>query len=139
MGVQLAKSSIDLGIVTTNGEAMLAFYRDTLCLKFLREMPMPGGKGTMHQMACGDSVVKLVVLPGTPAVAAPGGIPGATGYRYWTMTVTNLSEMVKACEAQGAKVVSPEREIRPGVAIAIVEDPDGNWVEFLSIALKPVS
>jgi hypothetical protein len=23
------------------------------------------------------------------------------------------------------------REIRPGIRIAIVEDPDGNWVEFL--------
>jgi hypothetical protein len=23
------------------------------------------------------------------------------------------------------------REIRPGTSIAIVEDPDGNWVEFL--------
>ena len=25
----------------------------------------------------------------------------------------------------------PVREIRPGVSISIVEDPDGNWVEFL--------
>jgi hypothetical protein len=30
--------------------------------------------------------------------------------------------------------VSPVREIRPGVTIAIVEDPDGNWVEFLTNA-----
>ncbi len=76
MGVALAKPSIDLGIVTTNGEPMLAFYRDLLGLKYLREMPMPGGNGVMHQMACGDSVVKLVVLPAVPATAAPGGIQG---------------------------------------------------------------
>ena len=25
-------------------------------------------------------------------------------------------------------------EIRPGVSIAIVADPDGNWVEFLALA-----
>ncbi len=134
MGVQLAKNSIDLGIVTTNGPAMLAFYQDTLGLKLLREMPMPGGNGTMHQLACGDSVIKLVVLPSTPAQAAPGGIPGATGYRYWTMTVKNLPEMMQACESQGHKTIAKERELRPGIKIAIVADPDGNWVEFLSLS-----
>ena len=30
MGVKVAKDAIDLGIVTTNGPAMLAFYRDVL-------------------------------------------------------------------------------------------------------------
>ena len=37
MSVQLTKQSIDLGIITTNGEAMLAFYRDTLGLRYLRD------------------------------------------------------------------------------------------------------
>ena len=133
MAVAITKTSIDLGIVTTNGDAMLAFYRDTLGLKYLREMPMPGGAGVMHQMACGDSVIKLVVLDSAPASAPPGGIQGATGYRYWTITVSNMGDAVAACAAAGAKVVVKEREIRPGVKIAIVVDPDGNWVEFLTI------
>ena len=133
MPVAISKTSIDLGIVTTNGDAMLAFYRDTLGLKYLREMPMPGGAGVMHQMACGDSVIKLVVLGSAPASAPPGGIQGATGYRYWTITVSNMADAVSACAAAGAKVVMKEREIRPGVKIAIVADPDGNWVEFLTI------
>ncbi len=30
MDVQVAKDAIDLGIVTTNGDAMLTFYRDVL-------------------------------------------------------------------------------------------------------------
>ena len=29
------------------------------------------------------------------------------------------------------KVVIPIREVRPGVTIGMVEDPDGNWVEFV--------
>ena len=133
MAVAITKTSIDLGIVTTNGDAMLAFYRDTLGLKYLREMPMPGGAGVMHQMACGDSVIKLVVLDSAPASAPSGGIQGATGYRYWTITVSNMVDAVAACAAAGAKVGMKEREIRPGVKIAIVADPDGNWVEFLTI------
>ncbi len=134
MGIALTKQAIDLGIVTTNGAAMLAFYRDVLGLEFKGDMPMPGGVGVMHRLLCGDSLIKLVVLPAVPASAPPGGIQGASGYRYWTLTISNLGEMVKACADAGAKVVMPEREIRPGVRIAIVTDPDGNWVEFLSVA-----
>lgn len=133
MSVQLSKQSIDLGIVTTNGAAMLPFYRDVLGFKYLREMPMPGGSGVMHQMLCGESMIKLVVLDQVPAQGVPGGIQAATGYRYWTITVSNLAEMVQLCADKGHKVVMKERELRPGVKIAIVEDPDGNWVEFLQL------
>lgn len=132
MGIALGKTSIDLGIVTTSGEAMLAFYRDVIGLKVQGQMAMPGG-GTMHRLLSGESLIKLVVVASSPAAAAPGGIQGGAGYRYWTITVTNLTEMVKTCTEAGVTVVWPEREIRPGVRIAMVADPDGNWVEFLQI------
>jgi catechol 2,3-dioxygenase-like lactoylglutathione lyase family enzyme len=132
MGVQLTKQAIDLGIVTANGPAMLAFYRDVLGFKYLREMPMPGG-GLMHQLLCGDSLIKVVVLDKVPAQAAPGGPQGGSGYRYWTITVSNIGELLQACADAGHKVVMKERELRPGVKIAMVEDPDGNWVEFLAL------
>jgi catechol 2,3-dioxygenase-like lactoylglutathione lyase family enzyme len=129
MVVKLKKDSIDLGIVTNNGEAMIAFYRDVLGFGDLGETAIAGS--TMRRLECGTSAVKIVV-PDKPAPdGVPGGIPRATGYRYWTMSVSNLSEIVAACEDAGRTVVVPIREIRPGVTIAIVEDPDGNWVEFV--------
>jgi catechol 2,3-dioxygenase-like lactoylglutathione lyase family enzyme len=134
MGVELTKESIDLGIVVRDAERSLAFYRDVLGFEPAGEMPMPGGGGTMYRLMCGTSMIKLV-HPATapPATAPPGGIPGAYGYRYWTITVSNLDEITAACKASGATVVIEPREIRPGVAISIVEDPDGNWVEFLKV------
>ena len=66
-----------------------------------------------------------------PAKAPTGGIAGATGYRYWTISVNNLEEITAQCEEAGRKVRVPVTEIRPGIRISIVEDPDGNWVEFL--------
>ena len=84
MGVQLTKDSIDLGIVTTDAERALAFYRDTLGFESEGEMPMPGG-GVMHRLLCGTSLIKIVVNGREPKATAPsGGIGGATGYRYWT-------------------------------------------------------
>ncbi len=130
MGVQLTKDSIDLGIVTNNAEAMVAFYRDVLGFEDKGTMPMPGGG--MHRLVCGTSAIKIVSMKRpVEAAAAPGGIGGATGYRYWTMNVSNLAEMVAACEAAQATVAVPITELMPGVSLAIVEDPDGNWVEFV--------
>ena len=130
MGVKLTKDSIDLGIVVSDGEAALKFYRDTLGFEHVGDMPMGGGS-TMHRLMCGTSLIKVISRSNPPAKAAPGGIQGATGYRYWTISVSNINEVVAACEAGGYKVAVGVREFRPGVTIAIVEDPDGNWVEFL--------
>ena len=132
MAVELAKSAIDLGIVISDSDKALAFYVDLLGFEHQADTPMPiGGGGTMHRLMCGDSMIKLVALNTTPQSAAPGGIPGAMGLRYFTMQVTNLSELMADCEAAGVIIAVPEAEIRPGVSIGIVEDPDGNWVEFV--------
>ena len=133
MGVHLTRQAIDLCIVTTNGPAMLAFYRDVVGLKYLRELVMQNNLGVMHQLACGDSIIKLVVVEETPMPAPRGGIRGAAGYRYWTMSVGNVKSLLDNCAARGHKIVVPEQEMRPGVRIGMVEDPDGNWLEFLAI------
>ena len=131
MGAQLTKDSIDLGIVLRNADAALAFYRDALGFEHIGSGPMPGGS-VMHRLMCGTSMIKLVAFDPVPEAAnPPGGLNKATGYRYWTISVSNLTEMVAACTALGVKVKVPVTEIRPGVTIAMVEDPDGNWVEFL--------
>ena len=136
MGVKVAKDAIDLGIVTTNGEAMLAFYRDVLGFEHEGDIAMEHvGIKVMHRLWFGKSLIKLVVPVKDPGVpAAPGGIQGGTGYRYWTMTIHNLDEVLSAVQAAGQRIVRPRTEVRPGVVIGMVEDPDGNWVEFIQAA-----
>jgi catechol 2,3-dioxygenase-like lactoylglutathione lyase family enzyme len=133
MGVKVAKDAIDLGIVTTNGDAMLTFYRDVLGFRHEGDIKMEHvGIQVMHRLWFGNSLIKIVVPVKAPkAPPAPGGIPGGTGYRYWTMTIHNLDEVLQAVETAGHKIVWPRREVRPGVVIGMVEDPDGNWVEFI--------
>ena len=132
MTVQLAKSAIDLGIVITDSEKSLAFYCGFLGLEHVADTPMPiGGGGTMHRVQCGDTLLKLVNLNNTPPPSPGGGIPGALGYRYLTLIVSNLAEIAGACAEADVKVVVPLTEVRPGVRILMVEDPDGNWVEFV--------
>ncbi len=134
MTVSLTKTAIDLGIVTNNGEAMVAFYRDVLGFREEPSTPFPMG-GTMYRLWCGESLIKIVVPePGAPEQPPAGPIAKATGYRYWTMRVDNLAEVMAQCEQAGIRIAVPVTQARPGVTIGMVEDPDGNWVEFVTYA-----
>jgi catechol 2,3-dioxygenase-like lactoylglutathione lyase family enzyme len=131
MGIQLTKDSVDLGIVVRDADKALAFYRDLLGFVPVGESAFPGG-GTMHRLMCGASMIKLVALGKVPEAAnPPGGIVAASGYRYWTISVSNLDEVVAAATKAGVKIAMGRTEIRPGISIAMLEDPDGNWVELL--------
>ena len=56
MGVKVAKDAIDLGIVTTNGDAMLAFYRDVCGFKHEGDIAMEHvGIKVMHRL--GSAIV----------------------------------------------------------------------------------
>ena len=123
------KDSIDIGLVTNDAERLIAFYRDVVGLEDLGDWPYPAA--TMHKLRCGSAVLKIIQPNRTVSVESPtGGIHKAMGYRYMTFAVDDLERMVDACSAAGAKTAVPISSARPGVSIAIVEDPDGNWVEF---------
>jgi len=131
MTLTIDKPAIDLGIITRQPDAMLAFYRDLLGLPLEATIPMPGG-GTMHRLKVGDSVVKIIETePSPPADAVPGGIRAATGYRYWTVHIVDLAAALATVEEAGHRVLLGPKVVREGVTIAMVEDPDGNWVELL--------
>lgn len=132
--VELSKPAIDLGIVTNNGEAMVGFYRDLLGFREEPSTPFHDG-GTMHRLWCGDSLIKIVVpSEAVPTASVSGAITASTGLRYWTMRVTNLAAIMAHCETAGVDIVVPTTEVRPGVTIGMVTDPDGNWVEFVTYA-----
>ena len=133
MPLNITKDSIDIGLVTGSIEAMTAFYRDALGLEVEAVIDMPGG-AQMTRLVCGTTIIKLVTQPKTPEASnPPGGIFGGTGIRYFTISVGNLQEAVDECSAAGYKIAVPPRESRPGITIAMIEDPDGNWVELLSL------
>ena len=131
MPINITKESIDIGLVTDNIDAMNAFYQGTLGLELEAVLDMAGGM-QMTRLLAGTTVVKLVTFPTAPeGNNPPGGLAGGRGIRYFTITVDNLEEAVKECTDAGYANPVPIRESRPGVNIAMIEDPDGNWVELL--------
>ena len=121
---------IDLGLVVRDIDAVLPFYRDTVGLPVAMDFPLPGSH--MWQLAVGDCMLKLVTHDSTPDAAnPPGGSRGGTGLRYFTIGTDDIDAAVAKCEAAGAPIPLPVTALMPGIRIAMVEDPEGNVLEFL--------
>ena len=125
-----AKDSLDLGVVVGDIEASLAFYRDTLGLTYVGSNAVPFG--TLHRLRYGSSDFKLID-PADPVPAGPVGLTSSLGFRYVTFVISNLDEVCDKLAAQGVTFEIEKREVRPGVRIAMVQDPDGNVVEFVQL------
>ena len=123
-----AKNSLDIGVIVSDIKASLNFYQNVLGLTFVGTTPL--WFGTMHRLRFGTSDFKLV----EPKIVPPRGAIGLEnqlGFRYVTFVIENLSELCDDLQKRDIEFTLPEKEIRPGVRIAMVKDPDGNVVEFV--------
>ena len=133
MAVQLLAPSIEVGLVTTNRDAMVDFYAGYLGLTHQADLDFPGG--TMKRYAVGANVVlKLVSYdqpPATPAV--PGGGRAQAGIRYITLVVADVRDAARQAADSGHPVVEEPTAFPavPGMGWCFVADPDGNWVELV--------
>ena len=131
MTAKLAKPALDVGVVTNDIDRALAFYQGVLGFVKDSDFVFPG-VGKLHRLRVGESFFKLLAPEkATPARPPGGGITGASGLRYVTFQLTNLDETVEACREAGGRVTVEPRLLRPGVRMAMLEDPDGNIVEIL--------
>ncbi len=123
-----AKDSLDLGILVSDIKASLNFYQNILGLEFVGITPV--WFGTMHRLRFGTSDFKLV----DPKTVPPKGVIGLEkqlGFRYVTFVIKNLTELCSELKGKGIEFALPETEVRPGIRVAMVKDPDGNIVEFV--------
>jgi catechol 2,3-dioxygenase-like lactoylglutathione lyase family enzyme len=129
--LDLLAPGIEVGVVTTNLDEMVAFYEDFLGLEFQGEVEFDGG--SQRRYSLGSSVLKLVTydLP-PPTPAAPGGGRAQAGVRYVTVGVKNLRELADAIDASDYDIVEPLTEFAPvpGMGWMFLADPDGNWIEL---------
>ncbi len=129
--LDLLTPGIEVGLVTTRLEPMVAFYEGFLELAPQGEIEFEGG--SQRRYSLGGSVLKLVTYTTPPAApAAPGGGRAQAGVRYFTIGVKKLRAVAEAFEASGYEVVEPLIEFAPvpGMGWMFVADPDGNWIEL---------
>ncbi|MFC7676121.1 VOC family protein [Mycolicibacterium sp. GCM10028919] len=131
MRFELLSPTVEIGLVTTNLDAMVAFYEDFLGLETQGEIEFVGGR--QRRYVLGGSVLKLVTYDSPPAApVAPGGGRAQAGLRYFTIGVNGLRAAAEAFEAAGHEIVEPPTEFAPvpGMGWMFVADPDGNSIEL---------
>jgi catechol 2,3-dioxygenase-like lactoylglutathione lyase family enzyme len=129
--LDLLSPSLEVGVVTTNLDAMIEFYENFLGLEFQAELDFPGG--SQRRYALGANVVKLVTYTPPPQQpTAPGGGKAQAGIRYFSFAVQNLTALAERAAQSPYQVVEPLTEFEPvpGMGFLFLADPDGNWIEF---------
>jgi catechol 2,3-dioxygenase-like lactoylglutathione lyase family enzyme len=128
----MAVYAIEYGLHVRDAQASLRFYRDTLGMTPYAEIYVPGAH--VWGLRFGNSMIKLLQDDVPPASQNPRA--RSIGFRYITIHLTNIDQVVKECEAAGYEIMTPPSRFvpsRPGdpeCGFAFVRDPDGNTVEL---------
>ncbi|MEM6801788.1 MAG: VOC family protein [Bacteroidota bacterium] len=130
--------AIDAGVIVGDMEQALSFYRDLLELTVIAEIQTSLiGKGRMVQLQHGASLIKLVEMEQPPSQSSPSGLSTAFGYRYITLMIKDMDAMMQKIEQADVPIALPLTTLGNGAQIVMVQDPDGNIVEFVQEAKSP--
>jgi catechol 2,3-dioxygenase-like lactoylglutathione lyase family enzyme len=122
---------VQIGIVPRDLARSLAFYRDVIGLPYSGPLPVLEGR-VLHRFAVPGGELKVLEQEADPAALAPsppGPYHAAIGMRWLTLDVDDIDAIARRCG--DAPWQLPVVELRPGLRVGIVEDPDGNAVELV--------
>lgn len=131
--ISFTSNAIDIGIVTSNKDSILNFYVNVLGFLNEAQIPFPG-LGTVNKLSYGEGFIKVLVLDNEPKNQNPiGDFSISNGIRYMTIHLNNLIELINICSQNKVKIVNSGMIIRPGVTVALIQDPDGNLIELMQV------
>ena len=129
--INFTSKAIDIGIVTSNKESILNFYENILGFANEVQIPFPG-LGTVNKISYGAGYIKVLVLDDKPSNTNPiGDFSISNGIRYITINLSNLDELITICSKNNVAIINSGMTIRPGVTVALIQDPDGNLIELM--------
>lgn len=132
------------GLVVQDLDKQLAFYRDIVGLKVIRELetmaPSSGSHtgldGARRKLVflgdgCGEHQLELIYYIDP---ASPTGIPldhHQVGSIHICFKTENIQDRYKNLLHHGARCLTPPRFTQGGtVCLCYAQDPEGNWIEF---------
>lgn len=137
---------MEVGICVADLPRMLAFYEGLLGMKKISEIGLNdhgaqmSGLGTQGytvvrlQTDYGERI-KLMCPTSAPAPMQSAATPSSrTGIGYLTFLVADLPGEIDRLAKAGHPSLKGIVELRPGVNMALVRDPEGNFVELAEYA-----
>ena len=136
---------MEVGIVVSDLDQMLAFYTEVLsCVEQRRsDLPVelsralrtaPAGSVNVWLKTPYGEVIKLVKPPVAPASArAPEFSSARSGFAYLTFYCAEIEAVLATAKARGAIVRSDDWTMSGSIGLKLVffEDPEGNVIELV--------
>ena len=147
-----ATTTIDLGMVVSDLDKSLKFYKDVLGFTELPGFKVPGefaaDTGLANKLELDVKVLvlgqgetatklKLMEFKSSPGARVDNSfIHSSYGYRYLTISVKDLNAAVEHANKAGGKLLAKcpvplPKGLPAGMALANYKDPDGNLVELV--------
>ncbi len=150
-GGAFIKPTIDLGMVVSDVDKSLKFYKDAIGFEELPGFSVPAdavqdaGLSTVqidiHVLALGkgDNATKLKLMQVAGVESKPGDnayIHSQYGFRYLTIFVTDTAAAVARLKQAGVTPIAKTpleipKTVAPGMWLTVIRDPDGNLVELV--------
>jgi catechol 2,3-dioxygenase-like lactoylglutathione lyase family enzyme len=131
MRMRLTKQELDVGIVPSDAEATLAFYRDVIGLQTLPSAPL--GQGLLqHRLRIGKHLIKLNQLD-RPPQRQRGGIERAVGIRLLALILDDLDAVVGRLQAAGRRYDPLTTGAELPYRVGFTQDPEGNVLELIGL------
>lgn len=137
----------EIGIVVSDLDAVLPFYRDLLGFRVLSDIPVaaaasrltgltPDGYRVVRLESDGGDRIKLArpTKPPTAASAKAFALERQGGH-YVTFIVANLAALYARLLRAGIRLDSQGMvDVRAGLRMLMLRDPEGNYIEFVEYA-----
>lgn len=134
------------GIVVTDLNAALAFYRDLLGFREVKRLEESGAYidnmlslenvrvTTVKLAAPGDGLIELLHYRSHPRAPGPQRESCSIGITHIALTVVNLDRAYERLSAAGVRFTAPPQRSPDGSAkVTFCRDPDGTLVELVEV------
>ncbi len=128
--IELAKPTLDVGIIVSDLDQAKAFYGGVLGFKPAAPLPLPDGTA-LTRYTNGTSTIKLRAFP--QAAKYPADVRKAVGFRLITFFVDDFDGILTRVAAQGVPAPKPMDVGHDAMKYAFASDPDGNQIELVSL------
>jgi lactoylglutathione lyase len=147
-----SSTTIDLGLVASDVEKSVKFYKDVVGFQEVQGFDVQGDYAAeiglsnklplhVHVLVLGEGAgatkLKLMAFESSPGARVDNAyIHSSYGFRYLTIFVKDLNKSLAQADKHAAKPIAKSPQPLPpgfpeGLGIAVLRDPDGNFVELV--------
>ena len=136
----LEHPTIDIGIVCSNFEESLHFYRDLLGMEIALDIQIPRETATGARLApaafrqvrlkAGNTLIKLMEIESPPAARSSDF---QAGVRWLTFIIHDVPETVAALKAKGVQFMAEPVSAPDAKHVVCAKGPDGMLIELVQL------